>query len=60
MIDAKEALAMISDIENYHIERTSSTDNMRKFCEAICAFSNDMPGSGKNGYLILGAYDNGK
>ena len=51
---------MIGDIENYHIERTSSTNNAKKFCEAICAFSNDMPGSGKNGYLILGAHDNGK
>lgn len=60
MISRDQALAMIGDIENYHIERTSSTDNMKKFCEAICAFSNDMPGSGKNGYLILGAYDNGK
>ena len=60
MISRDEALAMIGDIENYHIERTSSTDNMKKFCEAICAFSNDMPGSGKNGYLILGAHDNGK
>ncbi|MBR2399840.1 MAG: ATP-binding protein, partial [Alistipes sp.] len=60
MISRDEALAMIGDIENYHIERTSSTDNMKKFCEDICAFSNDMPGSGKNGYLILGAHDNGK
>ena len=60
MISKDQALAMIGDIENYHIERTSSTDNAKKFCEAICAFSNDMPGSGKNGYLILGAHDNGK
>ena len=32
---------------------------MDKFCEAICAFSNDLPNSRKNGYLILGAYDDG-
>ena len=32
---------------------------MDKFCEAICAFSNDLPNSRKNGYLILGAYDYG-
>ena len=30
-----------------------------KFQEAICAFANDLPNSRKNGYLILGAYDNG-
>ena len=32
---------------------------MDKFCQAICAFSNDVSGSGKNGYLIIGAHDNG-
>lgn len=32
---------------------------MDKFCEAICAFVNDMPASRKNGYLIIGAKDNG-
>ena len=33
---------------------------MDKFQEAICAFANDLPNSRKNGYLILGAYDNGE
>lgn len=33
---------------------------MDKFQEAICAFSNDMSGSGENGYLIIGALDNGE
>ena len=32
---------------------------MDKFQEAICAFANDLPNSRKNGYLILGAYDDG-
>ena len=32
---------------------------MDKFQEAICAFANDLPNSRKNGYLLLGAYDNG-
>ncbi|SFU72071.1 Putative DNA-binding domain-containing protein, partial [Porphyromonadaceae bacterium KHP3R9] len=39
---------------------TIATDNMDKFCQAICAFSNDISGSGKNGYLIIGVHDNGK
>jgi ATP-dependent DNA helicase RecG len=30
-----------------------------KFSEAICAFANDLPGSHKNGYLIIGAEDDG-
>ena len=32
---------------------------MDKFCQAICAFSNGMPNSGKKGYLIIGATDDG-
>ena len=60
MITRKKILQMLSDTESYNIERTESTANMDKFCQAICAFSNDMSGSGKNGYLIIGAKDNGE
>jgi len=60
MITKKELLQMLSDTESYNIERTESTSNMDKFCQAICAFSNDMSGNGKNGYLIIGAKDNGE
>ncbi|MCC8112819.1 MAG: hypothetical protein LIP03_02255 [Bacteroidales bacterium] len=35
--------------EGYRIERTVSLSNMDKFQEAICAFANDLPGSGKKG-----------
>ena len=51
---------LLNSTESAHIERTTSTDNMDKFCQAICAFSNDVSGSGKNGYLIIGVHDNGK
>ena len=43
----------------YRVERTTSTGDMDKFQEAICAFANNLPNSRKKGYLILGAYDNG-
>ena len=46
--------------ETSRIERTVSTGDMDKFQEAICAFSNDMSNSRQNGYLIIGAHDNGK
>ena len=59
MITKDEIQTLLNDIENYHIERTVSTDKMDKFCQAICAFSNDMPNSGKKGYLIIGATDDG-
>lgn len=60
MITKEELQHILSDTESYHIERTASTDNADKFCQAICAFSNDLPGNGENGYLILGVHDNGK
>jgi len=60
MITKNELRHILTDTESYHIERTVSTENADKFCQAICAFSNDLPGSGKNGYLIIGAHDNGK
>ena len=44
MITREEILQMLSDIEGYNIERTVSTDNMDKFCQAICAFSNESSG----------------
>ena len=57
----KEELQKIISIdEGFRIELTTSTGNMDKFQEAICAFANDMPGSGKKGYLLIGVYDNGQ
>ena len=49
MITKKELLQMLSNTE-----RTESTANTDKFCQAICYFSNDIDisGSAKNGYLI--------
>lgn len=46
--------------ESFRIERTTSTGNMDKFQEAICAFANDLPGSRKKGYLLIGVLDDGK
>lgn len=59
MVIKEEVLELLQSTETYRIERTSSTGDMDKFQEAICAFSNDLPNSRKKGYLILGAYDNG-
>ena len=57
----KEELQKIIAIdEGFRIELTTSKGDMDKFQEAICAFANDMPGSGKKGYLLIGVYDNGQ
>lgn len=60
MLTHSQLQHLLSNTESAHVERTTSTDNMDKLCQAICAFSNDVSGSGKNGYLIIGVHDNGK
>ena len=60
MITKDEIQSLLHSAETYRIERTVSTGNMDKFCEAICAFANDLPDSRKKGYLLIGAYDDGR
>ena len=60
MISSDELLGLLHSTETFRLERTTSTSDMDKFQEAICAFSNDLPDSRKNGYLILGATDKGE
>lgn len=55
-----EIYKLLYSTETSRIERTVSTGDMDKFQEAICAFSNDMSNSRQNGYLIIGAKDNGE
>ena len=59
MITKDEIQELLHSTETYRVERTTSTGDMDKFQEAICAFANDLPNSRKKGYLILGAHDNG-
>jgi len=60
MLTKKGLIQILADTESFHVERTTSTNDMDKFCQAICAFCNDVSGSEKNGYLIIGADNNGK
>lgn len=57
MISDEELLRLLGDLESDRVERTTSTRDTDKFCEAICAFANDMPGNGLPGYLVIGARD---
>ena len=59
MITKDELLSLLNSTETYRVEKTISTTNMDKFCEAICAFANDMPNSKKQGYLLIGVHDDG-
>lgn len=60
MITKEHLQKILSDTESYHIEKTVATDNMDKFSQAICAFSNDVADSKNKGYLLIGVRDNGE
>lgn len=56
----EEIRELIRSDESYRIELTVSTTDKDKFQEAICAFSNDMPGYRKKGYLLIRVKNNGE
>lgn len=60
MLSVSELQRLLKDIETDRVERTVSVDNTDKFCQAICAFSNDFPGHNAPGYLIIGVDDQGQ
>ena len=51
MITKDEIQELLHSTETYRVERTTSTGDMDKFQEAICAFANDNGGNvgGKDG-----------
>lgn len=60
MISEQELRKLLKDLESDRIERTTSTTDTDKFCEAICAFANDIPANHRPGYLVLGVDNSGK
>lgn len=59
MLTRENVLALMADLESHRVERTESFTKEDKFSEAVCAFANDLSGSGVPGYLMLGIRDNG-
>ena len=59
MLTEPELVQLLSDMELDRVERTVSVSNTDKFCEAICAFANDMPDHRQPGYLLIGVQDDG-
>lgn len=59
MLSPEQVKEVLTSTEADRIERTRSVTNTDKFREAICSFSNDMPGHGKPGYLLVGVEDDG-
>ena len=46
--------------EDERVERTRAFDKADKMGQAICAFANDISGSGEVGYLLLGVENDGR
>ena len=59
MLTEAQLKGLLSDLEADHIERTVSVNSTDKFCEAICAFANDLPNHRQPGYLLIGVKDDG-
>lgn len=59
MLTQDELADLLTDLESDRIERTISTNDTDKFCQAICAFANDLPDNKQPGYLLIGVRDNG-
>jgi ATP-dependent DNA helicase RecG len=51
---------LIEDMESEQIERTISKSDTDKFGQAVCAFSNDLSKTSRNGYLLIGVHDDGR
>jgi ATP-dependent DNA helicase RecG len=59
MLTEASLLSLLSDLESDRVERTVSVSDSDKFCQAICAFANDLPNHRQPGYLLIGVQDNG-
>jgi ATP-dependent DNA helicase RecG len=57
MLAPEELLALARNLETHRVERKASLSDKSKIEEAICAFANDLPGTGKSGVLIVGVED---
>ncbi|MBI3479728.1 MAG: putative DNA binding domain-containing protein [Nitrosomonadales bacterium] len=59
MLTEAQLTELLSDLESDRVERTISENKSDKFCQAICAFANDLPNRRQPGYLLIGANDDG-
>lgn len=49
--------ALIANHEADRVEFTTSAKDTEKLSEAVCAFANDLPNTGKAGVLLVGVDD---
>jgi len=60
MLTFDELKALATDLESHRVERKRSLSEPDRVREAICAFANDLPGTGRPGYVLVGVEDDGR
>ncbi len=60
MLTPEQACKLVAMPESERIERKRAFSDAEAVRLAICAFANDMPGSGKPGYVLIGVEDDGQ
>jgi ATP-dependent DNA helicase RecG len=58
-MDREEAERLLRDLESERVERKASLSDKDRVCQAVCAYANDLPGSGQPGHVFVGASDDG-
>jgi ATP-dependent DNA helicase RecG len=58
-LNREKVFKMLADMESEQVERTTSTSDTNKFAQAVCAFSNDISNTNRNGFLLIGVTNNG-
>ncbi len=58
MLSQEQLEALAAEMESTRIERKASLSSKSKVEEAICAFANDLPGSGEVGVVLVGVDNN--
>lgn len=60
MIEPTQLRQLLRESESDRVERTRAVADTDKFCQAICAFANDLPDHRQPGYLVIGVDDKGE
>lgn len=60
MKSATQVADLLAEVQKPHVTCLPHANNMNTLAEAVCAFANDMSGTGEPGYLIIGADDAGR
>ena len=60
-MDDESVLQLIQGGESEQVERKERLKNKKpEVCQAICAFANDLPRTGRPGVVVIGQHDGGK